>query len=123
MANKVSLEIGGVIENMSSFATPSGERFAIFGEGGGRELADELDVPLLGMVPLTMPLREHADSGVPLVVDDPGDPASQAIHQIARGLIAMAPVALPVLPLVEVIPAAQKLPERPKPVGVSLPMA
>ena len=48
MAHKVSLEIGGVIENMSGFTTPSGERFAIFGEGGGQELADELDVPLLG---------------------------------------------------------------------------
>jgi ATP-binding protein involved in chromosome partitioning len=123
MAHKVSLEIGGVIENMSSFTTPSGERFAIFGEGGGKELADELDVPLLGRVPLTMPLREHADSGAPLVLEDPGDPASQAIHQIARGLIAMSPVALPVLPLVEVIPAAQTPPESPKPVGVSLPMA
>ena len=77
---------------MSGFTTPSGERFAIFGEGGGKELADELDVPLLGSVPLTMPLREHADSGVPLVIEDPDDPASQAIHQIARGLIAMAPL-------------------------------
>ncbi len=48
MANKVSLEICGVIENMSSFATPDGERYAIFGEGGGQDLADELDVPLLG---------------------------------------------------------------------------
>ena len=123
MAHKVSLEIGGVIENMSGFTTPSGERFAIFGSGGGKELADELDVPLLGRVPLTMPLREHADSGVPLVVEDPDDPASQAIHQIARGLIAMSPVALPVLPLVEVIPAVQKPPESRKPVGVSLPMA
>ena len=93
MADKVSLEIGGVVENMSSFTTPSGERFTIFGEGGGQELADELDVPLLGKVPLTMPLREHADSGVPLVVEDPEDPASQAIRQVARGLIAMAPMA------------------------------
>ncbi len=64
-----------MIENMSGFTTPSGERFAIFGEGGGKELADELDVPLLGRVPLTMPLREHADSGVPLVIEDPDDPA------------------------------------------------
>src|SRR3984893_14826367 len=102
MAHKVDLEIGGVIENMSGFTTPSGGRFAIFGEGGGKELADELDVPLLGRVPLTMPLREHADSGVPLVIDDPDDPASQAIHQVARGLIAMTPMELPVLPLVEV---------------------
>ena len=58
MADKVNLEIAGVIENMSGFTTPAGERFAIFGEGGGQLLADELDVPLIGKVPLTMPLRE-----------------------------------------------------------------
>jgi ATP-binding protein involved in chromosome partitioning len=122
-----------VIENMSSFTTPSGERFTIFGEGGGQALADELDVPLLGRVPLTMPLREHADSGVPLVIEDPDDPASQAIRQIARGLIAMAPYApveLPLLPLVEVASAgvaagngAPAPADSPKPVGMSLPMA
>jgi ATP-binding protein involved in chromosome partitioning len=126
MAHKVSLEICGVIENMSGFTTPSGERYAIFGEGGGRELADELDVPLLGKVPLTMPLREHADSGVPLVVEDPDDPAAQAIHRAARGLIAMEPIALPVLPLVQVAPMAPAAPtpaESRKPAGMSLPMA
>jgi ATP-binding protein involved in chromosome partitioning len=125
MANKVSLEIGGVVENMSSFTTPSGERFTIFGEGGGKELADELDVPLLGKVPLTMPLREQADDGVPLVIENPDDPASQAIRQVARGLIAMAPLKL--LPLLEVIPpaapAAPASGETRKPVGMSLPMA
>jgi ATP-binding protein involved in chromosome partitioning len=130
MAHKVDLEIGGVIENMSGFTTPSGERFAIFGEGGGQELADELDVPLLGRVPLTMPLREQSDGGVPLVVEDPDDPASQAIRQVARGLIAMAPYELPVLPLVEVAPAGVAAgngspapADGPKPVGMSLPMA
>jgi ATP-binding protein involved in chromosome partitioning len=132
MAHKVDLAIGGVIENMSSFTTPSGERFAIFGEGGGQELADELDVPLLGKVPLTMPLREHADSGVPLVIEDPDDAASQAIRQVARGLIAMTPaqpVELQLLPLVEVTPAAttgngaSTPDDSPKPVGMSLPMA
>jgi ATP-binding protein involved in chromosome partitioning len=118
MANKVSLEICGVIENMSGFTTPSGERYPIFGEGGGKDLADELDVPLLGKVPLTMPLREHADSGVPLVIENPDDPASQAIRQAARGLIAMAPLELPTLPVVEATPPAS-----PKPTGMSLPMA
>jgi len=133
MADKVNLEIGGIVENMSSFTTPSGERFTIFGEGGGQELADELDVPLLGKVPLTMPLREHADSGVPLVIEDPEDAASQAIRQVARGLVAMAPMApmapmaLPVLPVIQVgtpppvaVPASAG--ER-KPAGMSLPMA
>ena len=126
MAHKVNLEICGVIENMSGFTTPGGERYAIFGEGGGQELADELDVPLLGKVPLTMPLREHSDSGLPLAIEDPDDPASQAIHQAARGLIAMAPIELPTLPLAAAgaggagTPAP---PASPKPAGMSLPMA
>jgi ATP-binding protein involved in chromosome partitioning len=116
MAAKVKLEVAGVVENMSGFTTPSGERFQIFGEGGGQELADEIDVPLLGKVPLTMPLREHADSGVPLVIADPDDPASQAIRHAARGLIALSPVELPVL-------QAAAPPAGPRPAGVSLPMA
>jgi ATP-binding protein involved in chromosome partitioning len=122
MAHKVDLEICGVIENMSGFTTPSGERFPIFGEGGGKDLADELEVPLLGKVPLTMPLREHADSGTPLVIEDPDDAASQAIRQAARGLIAMAPMVLPMqepVTLSVVAPA----PASSKPVGMSLPMA
>jgi ATP-binding protein involved in chromosome partitioning len=122
MAEKVSLEIAGVVENMSGFETPEGARYAIFGEGGGRELADELDVPLLGRVPLTMPLREHADGGVPLVVEDPDDPAAQAIGHLARGLLAISPAALPVLPVVQSAPVAEPAPA-PKPVGMSLPMA
>jgi ATP-binding protein involved in chromosome partitioning len=121
MADKVSLEIAGVVENMSGFTTPGGERFQIFGEGGGQELADELDVPLLGKVPLTMPLREQADAGTPLVIENPDDPAAQAIRQAARGLIAIAPPALPTLPLVQV--AAPAAAESRKPVGMSLPMA
>jgi ATP-binding protein involved in chromosome partitioning len=113
MAHKVNLEIAGVIENMSAFTTPAGERFTIFGEGGGQLLADELDVPLIGKVPLTMPLRETADGGVPLVEVDPDDPAAQAVRQAARGIVAMTPVDLPILQ-----PAGP-----PQPVGMSLPMA
>ena len=116
MAEKVRLEIAGIIENMSGFTTPGGERFKIFGEGGGQELADELDVPLLAKVPLTMPLREQADAGLPLVAADPDDPAAQALRQAARGIIAMSPVELPVMQAPA--PAAA-----PRPVGMSLPMA
>src|SRR5690606_10411072 len=76
MANKVDLEVLGVIENMSGFTTPDGQRFTIFGEGGGQLLADELDVPLLGKVPLSEDLRSHADNGNPLVLENPNDPAS-----------------------------------------------
>ena len=120
MATKVDLEIGGVIENMAGFVTPGGERFQIFGEGGGQELADELDVPLLGKVPLTMPLREAADAGTPLQVTDPDDPASQAIRRAARGLIAMFPAELPMLQPVAVGVGAEEAP--PAPTGFSLPM-
>ena len=78
---------------MADFVTPSGERFAIFGQGGGDELAEEIDMPMLGRVPLTMPLREQADAGLPLVVENPDDPAAQAIRQVARGLLAALPPA------------------------------
>jgi ATP-binding protein involved in chromosome partitioning len=97
MAAKFDLELLGVIENMSGFTTPDGERFTIFGEGGGQILADELDVPLLGKVPLSEALREHADSGMPLVTAQPDAPASQAIRQAARGIVASTPQELPVL--------------------------
>src|ERR671922_2187346 len=107
MADKVSLEIAGVIENMSGFTTPDGQRYPIFGEGGGQLLADELEVPLLAQVPLTMPLRAQSDAGVPLVLADPDDPAAQAIRHAARGLVAMMPmqrVELPVLQSAEPTP-------------------
>jgi ATP-binding protein involved in chromosome partitioning len=97
MAAKFDLELLGVIENMSGFTTPSGERFTIFGEGGGQLLADDLDIPLLGKVPLSEPLREHADVGTPLVIAEPDSPASQAIRHAARGIIAATPQELPVL--------------------------
>src|SRR4051794_24292933 len=118
MADKVNLEIAGVIENMSGFTTPSGERYPIFGEGGGQRLADELEVPLLGQVPLTMPLRAHADAGTPLVAVAPDDPASQAIRHAARGLIALTPAAPIALPVLDVVQAGP-----PQPAGMSLPMA
>jgi ATP-binding protein involved in chromosome partitioning len=116
MADKVSLEIAGVIENMAGFTSPSGERFAIFGEGGGQLLADELDVPLLASVPLTMALREQADAGTPLVFTDPDDPAAQGVRAAARGLVALSPIELPVMQ----VPAPAAAPQ---PVGMSLPMA
>jgi ATP-binding protein involved in chromosome partitioning len=113
MATKLKLEVAGVIENMAGFVTPAGERYAIFGEGGGQLLADELEVPLLARIPLTMALREQSDSGTPVVFANPDDPAAQALRQAARGLIALDGIDLPMA--VEAAP--------PKPVGMSLPMA
>lgn len=90
-ALRYNLEILGVVENMSGFTTPSGERFTIFGEGGGQLLADELDVPLIGKVPLQEELRVAADEGTPLVLSDPDAPAAQALFHAARGIIAATP--------------------------------
>jgi ATP-binding protein involved in chromosome partitioning len=82
---------------MSGFTTPSGERFTIFGEGGGQQLADELEIPLLGKVPLEEDLRRQADEGLPLVVAQPDSPASQALFHLARGIVAATPQELPVI--------------------------
>jgi ATP-binding protein involved in chromosome partitioning len=116
MAIKLKLEICGVVENMSGFVTPDGKRYQIFGEGGGQQLAIDLDVPLIAKVPLTMALREQSDAGTPLVFADPDDPAAQALRHAARGLIALSPIELPVMQAPA--PAAA-----PKPAGMSLPMA
>jgi ATP-binding protein involved in chromosome partitioning len=116
MAGKLKLEIAGVIENMSGFVTPDGERYQLFGEGGGQLLAEELEVPLLAKIPLTIGLREQSDAGLPIVFSDPDDPAAQALRQGARGLLALSPIELPVMQAAS--PAAA-----PKPLGMSLPMA
>src|ERR687885_343625 len=121
MADKVSLEIAGVIENMSGFTTPAGDRYPIFGEGGGQALADELDVPLLAQVPLTMALREQSDAGVPLLEADADDPAAQAVRHAARGLVALMPAAPIELPVMQDLAPVAAGP--PQPVGMTLPMA
>ena len=115
-ALRFDLEIAGVIENMSGFTTPTGERFTIFGEGGGQLLADELDVPLLGKIPLQESLRVGADEGIPLVLEDPDAPASQALRHAARGIIAATPQELAVM-------QAPSGPPVPAITGTALPMA
>ncbi|HEY1358135.1 MAG TPA: P-loop NTPase [Thermoleophilaceae bacterium] len=115
-ALRFDLEIAGVVENMSGFTTPTGERFTIFGEGGGQVLADDLDVPLLGKIPLQEELRVASDEGLPLVLEDPDAPAAQAIFHTARGIIAATPQELPVMQA----PSGPPLPEV---TGTALPMA
>jgi len=84
MAERTNLRPVGVIENMSWFVCPHcGERTAIFGEGGGREAAETLGVPLLGEIPLMPALREGGDAGVPIVLSEPESPAAQALSRAA----------------------------------------
>ena len=84
MAQKVNLSVAGVIENMSWFTCDHGSRYEIFGAGGGQALADTLDVPLLGKVPLIPELRAGSDDGEPIMVANPDSEASQVIKQIAH---------------------------------------
>jgi ATP-binding protein involved in chromosome partitioning len=84
MARKVNLNVMGVIENMSWFRCDHGTQYRLFGEGGGAELADQLEVPLLGQVPLVEQLRQGADEGEPIVVADPANEASQVFTNIAE---------------------------------------
>ena len=84
MAEKVRLEVKGVIENMSWFVGDDGTRYDLFGEGGGRALAERLEVPLLGQIPLLPKLREGGDSGHPIVAVAPETEASEAFRSIAE---------------------------------------
>jgi ATP-binding protein involved in chromosome partitioning len=84
MARKVRLEVKGVIENMSWFTGDDGTRYELFGAGGGAELAELLEVPLLGQVPLVPALRAGADEGAPIAATDPTGEAALAFDRIAE---------------------------------------
>jgi ATP-binding protein involved in chromosome partitioning len=84
MAQKVNLEIKGVIENMSWFTGDDGKRYELFGAGGGEELANRLGVPLIGQIPLVPELRAGADTGSPIVASDPDGEAARVFGRIAE---------------------------------------
>ncbi len=91
MATVGDLRPLGVIENMSYFVTPQGERFEIFGSGGGAELAQELAIPLLGQIPLEAAVRQAGDEGAPVVIHAPESPAGQVFTQITEQLLQLEP--------------------------------
>jgi ATP-binding protein involved in chromosome partitioning len=93
MARRSYLPVVGVIENMSGFTTEDGRHYALFGEGGGRELADELGVPLLAQVPLDPFVVEGGDTGRPVVAAHPEAPSAQAITAAAARLLDLVPPA------------------------------
>ncbi|MDY0272770.1 MAG: iron-sulfur cluster carrier protein ApbC [Advenella sp.] len=87
MFQKVDVPILGVIENMSMHVcTNCGHVEHLFGQDGGRNMAQELDVPWLGSLPLTLAVREQTDSGNPTVVSDPNSEAARSYRHIARKL-------------------------------------
>jgi ATP-binding protein involved in chromosome partitioning len=89
MFERVGVPVVGVVENMSYFESPeTGKPFAIFGTGGGKRLADELGVPLLGEVPLYPPVLVGGDNGKPIVVSDEKSTAARKLVEIATKLAA-----------------------------------
>ncbi|TVM07448.1 iron-sulfur cluster carrier protein ApbC [Vreelandella aquamarina] len=85
MFRKVNVPVLGIVENMSVYhCEKCGHEAAIFGTGGGDRIAAEYDTQVLGRLPLSLSIRELADSGNPSVVSEPEGSASQAFAQIAR---------------------------------------
>ena len=87
MFQRVAVPVLGVVENMSHFICPHcDEKHQIFGSGGGKRLAEELDVPLLGEIPFFPGVLSGADRGDPIVVSEPGTPAAKALIDLAGRL-------------------------------------
>jgi ATP-binding protein involved in chromosome partitioning len=86
MFHKVNVPILGIVENMSYYTTPNGERVEIFGHGGGKTEAARQNVTFLGEVPIFTEIREGGDAGVPVVVSAPNNPAGQAFLKVAEEL-------------------------------------
>lgn len=86
MFQKVNVPILGIVENMSFFTAPNGERIEIFGHGGGKQEAARQHVPFLGEVPIFTEIREGGDAGMPIVVSAPNHPAGKAFVEIAEAL-------------------------------------
>jgi ATP-binding protein involved in chromosome partitioning len=101
MFERVSVPVLGIVENMGPWTDPAtGATLAFFGEGGGRRLADEVGVPLLGSVPLQPGLAALADGGAPIVVAEPASAAALALVEIAEGMHRQAGMKGMVLPVI-----------------------
>ena len=83
---KVNVPILGIIENMSYFTAPNGERIEIFGHGGGQAEARRQNIPFLGEIPIYTEIRSGGDRGVPVVVSSPDAPYGRAFIQVAETL-------------------------------------
>jgi ATP-binding protein involved in chromosome partitioning len=100
MFEKVGVPVAGVVENMSAWVDPvTGQRLEMFGSGGGQRLADELQIPLLGSVPLQPGMANLADRGQPIVAAEPQSPAAIALVAIADALVMAAGVKSVPLPI------------------------
>ena len=102
MFKKAGVPVLGMIENMSYFVAPdTGKRYDIFGHGGARRKAEEMNVPFLGEIPIGLQVREDGDAGKPVVLAHPDTPEANALREIARTLAGRISVTtLQLLPMV-----------------------
>ena len=87
MARRSHMPIVGVVENMGAFTAPDGQRWSFFGEGGGERLAADLDVPLLGSIPLEPAVSAGGDAGEPVTGNGAGGPAAGVFEAITELLV------------------------------------
>ena len=107
MYEKLNVPPMGLIENMSHFVCPSCRTESdIFGKGGGETLAREMGVPFLGRIPIYEPIRIGGDTGVPIVVGEPGSPAADAFRKAAEQLASQLAI-LALKPQSKAIPLTQ----------------
>jgi ATP-binding protein involved in chromosome partitioning len=90
MFQQLQVPVLGIVENMSYFIPPDlpDKAYDIFGSGGGEKTSKELNVPLLGCIPLEIPLREGGDRGIPIVVENPASASAKALTAIAQQIAA-----------------------------------
>ena len=91
VARQTGQSVIGVIETMSAGTLPDGTAIDLFGSGGGQQVANSLEVPLLGQIPLSVRLREAGDAGEPVVWSEPNDPAARALADTFASLHATRP--------------------------------
>jgi ATP-binding protein involved in chromosome partitioning len=91
MARKSYLRVIGVVENMSAFNCAHGERYEVFGSGGGQRLAEEVGAPLLASIPLEPAVARGGDLGEPAALD-PTTPAGTAFAQLVEAILERCPV-------------------------------
>ena len=86
MFDKVNVPVLGIVENMSYFTPPDlpDRKYYLFGRGGAGRLAEELDIPFLGEVPIEQEVRETSDDGTPIVMAHPESTSAQALSQMAE---------------------------------------
>ncbi|MEX0608756.1 MAG: P-loop NTPase [Balneolaceae bacterium] len=88
MFKKVNVPVLGVVENMAYFTPPDmpDKKYYIFGKGGASMLAQEMNVPVLGEIPLQQTLREGGDSGKPIVLEEESSPAATALKEVTGNM-------------------------------------